>query len=70
MICRYLENMYFLWEKLMHDSGMTFFDESDISRAAPKLKFFMIEPKQVKYGGQPVVMINNPIDCMVGEFVC
>ena len=54
----------------MHDPGMTFFDKSDVSRAAPKLKFFMIESKQVKYGGQPVVMINDPIDCMVGEFVC
>ena len=49
---------------------MTFFDEPDISWAAPKLKFFMIESEQVKYGCQPVVMINDSIDRMVGEFVC
>jgi hypothetical protein len=35
----------------MHDSGMALFDEPDVSLAAPKLKFFMIESKQVKYGG-------------------
>ena len=54
----------------MHDPGMTFFDEPDISRAAPKLKFFMIESEQVKYGCKPVVMINDSIDRMMGELVC
>ena len=34
----------------MHDPGMTFFDKLYISRAASKLKFFMIESEQVKYG--------------------
>ena len=54
----------------MHDPSMTFFDKLDISWTTPKFKFFMIESEQVKYRSQPIVMVDDSINCMVGEFVC
>ena len=51
----------------MHDPSMTFFDKLDISWTTPKFKFFMIESEQVKYRSQPIVMVDDSINCMVGE---